>query len=293
MTDWTGISEQISAVTGQPLKHPIVQPVAGGCINDCVLLQQGKQRYFVKTNQASLLPMFEAEAAGLLEMASAQAIAVPRPICFGTASGHAFLAMQYLPITAGSGNDRLAGQQLARMHKKQADRFGWHRDNTIGSTVQHNDWQSNWLDFWLDQRLGFQLQLAAQNGFDGELQSAGQHLQQKLAAFFRGYQVQPSLLHGDLWSGNIGYLADGTAVIFDPACYYGDRETDIAMTHLFGGFSHDFYAGYESEWPLHEGFAQRKDLYNLYHVLNHLNLFGGSYLAQALNLLDRLLSSVD
>ncbi|MCU7959097.1 MAG: fructosamine kinase family protein [gamma proteobacterium symbiont of Bathyaustriella thionipta] len=290
MTDWISICEQISAVTRQPLKPASVQPIAGGCINDCVLLQQDEQRYFVKTNRSSLLPMFAAEAAGLKEMASARAIRVPGPVCYGTAGAQSFLAMQYLPITAASGNERLAGQQLAGMHRKSATQFGWHRDNTIGSTPQHNDWQSDWPTFWRDQRLGFQLQLAAQKGFGGELQSAGKDLLLKLPAFFSDYQVQPSLLHGDLWGGNIGYLADGTAVIFDPACYYGDRETDIAMTQLFGGFSNDFYRGYESEWPLHAGFARRTDLYKLYHILNHLNLFGGAYLNQALSLMDRLLS---
>ncbi|MFA7388288.1 MAG: fructosamine kinase family protein, partial [Thiohalobacteraceae bacterium] len=182
--------------------------------------------------------------------------------------------------------------QLAAMHRTTRTQFGWYRDNTIGSTPQINTPDSDWISFWRDRRLGFQLDLAARNGWGGELQRLGERLLVSVGALFQDYRPRPSLLHGDLWSGNHGYLADGCPVIFDPALYYGDREADVAMTELFGGFGADFYAGYRSSWPLDAGYVVRRQLYNLYHVLNHLNLFGGGYQGQALRLLRELLAEI-
>ncbi len=162
-----------------------------------------------------------------------------------------------------------------------ATQFGFPCDNFIGTTPQPNAWTDDWITFWRDQRLGFQLQLAAKNGHGGQLQRLGEKLLDVLPAFFDGYTPQPSLLHGDLWGGNHAYLTDGTPTIFDPAAYYGDRECDLAMTELFGGYPADFYAAYRAAWPLDAGYAGRRDLYNLYHILNHANLFGGGYVRQA------------
>ncbi len=145
--------------------------------------------------------------------------------------------------------------------------------------------------FWRDRRLAFQLDRAAENGHGGRLQERGRRLLERVPAFFAGYVPVPSLLHGDLWTGNRAMLADGTPVVFDPAVYYGDREADLAMTRLFGGFGRRFYGAYEAEWPLDAGAASRCDLYNLYHVLNHLNLFGGGYRALAESTIDRLLAA--
>jgi len=187
--------------------------------------------------------------------------------------------------------DELLGRQLAALHRVTHTRFGWHRDNTIGSTPQINTQKNDWVTFYREQRLRYQLELAAENGYGGSLQRRGEQLLERLPAFFISYRPRPSLLHGDLWGGNHAALTDGTPVIFDPAVYYGDREADLAMTELFGGFGSGFYSAYRAAWPLDPGYRVRKDLYNLYHVLNHLNLFGGGYRGQAEQMVDRLLAA--
>src|SRR5262249_29793225 len=156
-----------------------------------------------------------------------------------------------------------------------------HRVNTIGMTPQINEADSDWIRFFRERRLRYQLDLAVGNGYGGDLQKQGAQLLERMHGLFAGHRPQPSLLHGDLWGGNWGATADGTPVIFDPAVYFGDREADIAMTRLFGGFDTSFYGAYESAWPLEAGWQARTTLYNLYHVLNHLNLFGAGYLSQA------------
>jgi fructosamine-3-kinase len=185
---------------------------------------------------------------------------------------------------------RALGRNLARLHRVTARRHGWDRDNTIGSTPQINTPADDWIAFWRERRLSFQLKLAASKGHAARLSASGERLIEKLPAFFEGYTPVPSLLHGDLWSGNAAMDADGKPVIFDPAVYYGDREADLAMTELFGGFPHSFYAAYRTEYPLDAGYETRKQLYNLYHVLNHLNLFGGGYGAQAERMIEQLLA---
>jgi len=235
------------------------------------------------------LPMFEAEAEGLQALLDSHSLQVPLPIASGIANQHAYLAMEYVPFN-DTGDVSQLGVQLAAMHQTRHTQFGWQRDNTIGSTPQTNRWTNDWVTFWAEQRLGAQLKLAAQNGAGRSLLRRGELLQTSLPDFFRDYQPAPSLLHGDLWSGNYAYDEQGRPVIFDPATYFGDRETDLAMTELFGGFPAAFYAAYNDAWPLDEGYVVRKTLYNLYHILNHFNLFGGGYLSQAENMIDRLLS---
>ena len=168
---------------------------------------------------------------------------------------------------------------------------GWRRANTIGATPQINCRSGDWVGFWREHRLGYQLRLAEANGHRGSLQENGARLLSKIPTFFSGYRPLPALLHGDLWSGNVGFDDAGKPVVFDPAVYYGDHEADVAMTELFGGFSGDFYAAYREVFPLDASYAVRKHLYNLYHVLNHLNLFGGGYLGQAERLISELLAS--
>ncbi|MDX1345676.1 MAG: fructosamine kinase family protein, partial [Sedimenticolaceae bacterium] len=273
--EWQPLEAAVEKATGQVFRVRESRSMGGGCINRAVLLTDGNRSFFVKLNAASRLPMFEAEAAGLDEMRSAEAIRVPEPVCTGASDGTAWFVMESIPM-GGPGNARLAGEQLAHMHRKQADRFGWRMDNTIGSTPQPNGWMDDWVAFWRDRRLGFQLQLAARNGYGGLLQVKGERL---LGCFDRllDHDPAPSLLHGDLWGGNIGYDENANPVIFDPAVYYGDREADLAMTELFGGFGRAFYEAYDAAWPVDRGYAVRKTLYNLYHILNHANLFGGGY----------------
>jgi fructosamine-3-kinase len=243
---------------------------------------------FVKTGPPAALDMFEAEAEGLHELAAANVIRVPEVFKCGIENGQAFIAMEKLQLrSATPESDRRFGEQLAALHRCTSETFGWRRDNTIGSTPQINTPSDNWTEFFREHRLQFQLRLAADNGYGGELQSLGAELCDALPALFENYEPVASLLHGDLWSGNWG-VVDSEPVIFDPAVYYGDRESDIAMTKLFGGFGKAFYDAYESSSPLAAGHERRCDLYQLYHVLNHLNLFGSGYLGQALSLLHRL-----
>ncbi|HUW49602.1 MAG TPA: fructosamine kinase family protein [Sulfuricella sp.] len=291
---WHDISKEISAATGEACLVQAGRPVGGGCINSAYLVEDGARRFFVKTNRASSLAMFEAEAEGLREISATRTIRVPAPICTGIALDSAFLVLEFLDLqhTREKGREELLGRQLADMHRVTGARYGWHRDNTIGSTLQSNAPTDNWLEFWRDRRLGPQLALAASNGHNGTLLRQAEHLMVRLDGFFTGYIPQPSLLHGDLWSGNRACSHRGEPVIFDPAVYYGDRETDLAMTELFGGFSTAFYAAYREVLPVDPGYRVRKTLYNLYHVLNHLNLFGGGYSGQAERMIEKLLSEM-
>jgi len=291
MSLWQGVAQSIQAATGAAFPIQRTIPVGGGCINAAWCIDSGTTCYFVKTNSATKLPMFEAEATGLAALAASHTLRVPRPITSGVAGSEAFLVLEWLDL-GSHGSAAQLGQQLAALHRTCAPRFGFASDNTIGATPQPNPWTDNWIDFWREQRLGFQLVLAARNGFGGSLQTRGERLMGKLNGLFAGYQPQPSLLHGDLWSGNYGYTQAGEPVIFDPAVYYGDRESDLAMTELFGGFPADFYAAYREAWPLDAAYAVRKNLYNLYHILNHANLFGGSYARQAEGMMQRLLAEL-
>jgi fructosamine-3-kinase len=235
----------------------------------------------------------DAEADGLARLAQAGAIRVPRVLGRGATATEAFLEIEWLELRPADGaSDARMGQALARLHATTGAAYGLERDNAIGATPQPNAQADDWVAFWRERRLGFQLDLAETHGYGGRLQDRGRRLLDAFPAFFVDYRPQPSLLHGDLWSGNRAMLADGTPVVYDPAVYYGDREADMAMTHLFGGFGPRFYAAYDAAWPPDEGRAARRDLYNLYHVLNHLNLFGGGYRAQAESMIDRLLAEL-
>jgi protein-ribulosamine 3-kinase len=290
MTDWVAIAEHIGAATSTIFKVKGKRSVGGGCINTATILSDGDQGYFVKLNSSDRLTMFQAEAEGLAALAAPGAIQVPGPICTGTTGQQSYLVTELVDLSGRLDGAR-AGHQLAALHRTTAATFGWHRDNTIGATPQRNRPCRDWVAFWREQRLGYQLERAAANGHRGRLQSSGERLMADLDALI-DHRPAPSLLHGDLWGGNIGSSPDGQPVIFDPAVYYGDRETDIAMTELFGGFDDPFQAAYREAWPLDPGYGTRKLLYNLYHVLNHLNLFGGGYLAQAQGMIDRLVTAV-
>lgn len=285
------LATAIGHATGLPLAVSGAQAVHGGDISQAFKLSDGVRSVFVKIQPAAGLAMFETEAAGLAELAAANAVRVPQVICHGMAAGQAYLVLDYLSLSA-RGDAVQLGRQLAQQHRASAAQFGWTRDNWIGATPQPNARHDGWVDFWRTQRLGFQLQRAAENGYGGALQRDGESLLAHFDAFFDGCMPIPSLLHGDLWGGNHAYLADGTPVIFDPAVYFGDRECDLAMSELFGGFAPDFYAAYREAWPLDAGYAVRKTLYNLYHILNHANLFGGGYATQAARMTAQLLAQI-
>ncbi|HIK12798.1 MAG TPA: fructosamine kinase family protein [Oscillatoriaceae cyanobacterium M33_DOE_052] len=288
---WDKIAAEIEAVTGDKIQVNNHRSVGGGCINQGYQLNANNRSYFVKLNQASLADMFTAEALGLQQMWATHTIRVPKPICTGTVGNYAYIVMEWLDI--GGRGDTTAweemGRQLAQLHRQGvADQFGWERNNTIGSTPQINTWTADWGEFWATHRIGYQLRLAKRRG--GQFPD-GERLVAMIPELLANHKPQPSLVHGDLWGGNAAVTADGEPVIFDPAAYYGDREVDIAMTELFGGFSRAFYKGYNEVWPLPPGYQQRKTLYNLYHILNHFNLFGGGYGGQANRTIGELLHS--
>lgn len=283
------ISQQIATATGGDFVCTNRQSIGGGCINSAFRIDGENSSYFVKHNAAHMLDMFVAEAAGLQAMADTNTIRVPRPVCHGVADNQSYLVLEYLEFGGGRSLSAL-GEQLAAMHRHTDEKFGFDIDNTIGATPQDNTRDNDWVSFWQQQRLGFQLQLANRNGCGSRLLNTGEQLIEQLPQFFTDYQPQPSILHGDLWGGNYSYTVDGQPVIFDPATYYGDREADVAMTELFGGFGRGFYDAYNSMWQLDAGYSVRKTLYNLYHVINHFNLFGGGYLGQAESMISRLLA---
>lgn len=281
----SAIERSIEDTVGNTFKVQKFEACGGGCINDAVILYGEAESYFVKLNTSKKLEMFVAEAAGLEAIRNTATIRVPAPIAYGSFESAAYLILERLEFS-NQGNWQEMGQQFARLHRYTAKHFGWKFDNTIGSTLQHNSWTDNWADFFRDHRIGFQLRLARENGYCFE---QSDELLRSVSNILSGHHPEPSLLHGDLWSGNASFLANGQPVIYDPACYYGDRETDLAFSEFFGGFPSNFYQGYRSEWPLAEGYEQRKILYNLYHVLNHTNLFGGSYASSAQQMIWRLL----
>jgi len=251
-------------------------------------LEGGGRRYFAKVNDRAQLANFAAEAEGLAALAAAGA-RVPSPRCRGEAGDEAFLVLEHLEMR-GDGNYAALGHALAVVHSARGECFGWRRDNYIGTTPQLNRRSSSWSDFWRDARLRPQLDLGRKNGLKASLLEKGERLVEAVPRLLSGHAPMASLLHGDLWGGNAGFLAGGAPVFFDPAVYWGDRETDLAMTELFGGFPPAFYSAYSESAPLDAGYAARKPLYNLYHVLNHANLFGGGYASQAERMIDALLA---
>lgn len=289
---WDSICENIANVTGDRVSPQGQDSIGGGCINQAFRLRSSHCDYFIKLNQSHQLPMFAAEARGLQEIVDSKTLRAPRPICWGQQGDNAYLVLEYLELGGGRGGMDTLGQGLAAMHRVTGPRYGWEIDNTIGSTPQLNTYTDDWITFWRELRLGYQLELAGQNGFGGRLQKRGGQLLDSLPSLLEGHDPEPSLLHGDLWSGNFAIMSDGVPVIYDPAVYYGDREADLAMTELFGGFGNRFYGAYRDAWQIDEGYSVRKTLYNLYHILNHLNLFGGGYLSQAEGMIDRLLGEI-
>lgn len=289
MPDWSTIISELHGAGVSIAGDTLPTPVGGGDISAAWRLASSDGDVFVKTGPPSAAHMFAAEAEGLAELSAAGVIRVPAVIVLGHGSDFVFLSLEWMSFEGpGVDTERQFGEQLAQLHRVTKQRYGWHRDNTIGLTPQQNAWSDSWLEFFRERRLGFQLRLAAENGFARELQDSGARLLRRLPVYFEEADPRASLLHGDLWAGNWA-CCDGDPVIFDPAVYYGDRETDIAMTRLFGGFGKDFYAAYEGSWPLQPGHRERLKLYQLYHVLNHLNLFGSAYLSRAAGLIDDLL----
>ena len=280
--------DAIEDACGVSLEGASSTNVGGGCINDARLLTATNgDRVFLKLNSERRFPgMFSAEAAGLEALDATKTIRVPAVLGHGEVSGQAFLLLEALSLQS-RGDSEALGQQLAALHRAVAApdgrSFGWERDNFIGSTPQPNPPGDSWAEFFIEHRLRFQFKLAARKG--RRFESVDAFLEK--TADLLSHNPQPSLLHGDLWAGNAAFSEAGEPVIFDPAVYRGDREAELAFTEMFGGFSPEFYHAYQEAWPLDPGYSVRKEIYNLYHVLNHFNIFGGGYAMQAQAIMDR------
>ena len=293
MESFAALAREIAALTGSPCADAPERTVTGGSINTCYYWPADPAPMFVKVGPRAAHDAFAAEAEGLRELQVARALRVPQVLASGLADAAAFLVLEWIePGPGGAACERRLGEGLAALHTVTAPRYGFRRDNTIGRSPQSNEWSADWIEFFRERRLRPQLVLGERGGVPRRLGARAARLLEALPALLAGHRPRASLLHGDLWGGNWLASTAGEPVLFDPAVYYGDRETDLAMTRLFGGFGPAFYRAYESAAPLPAGAALRTELYNLYHVLNHANLFGGGYAASAQLLIDRLLSEV-
>ena len=276
--------------------------VGGGSISQALRLRTARGAYLLKVGGRGQPGFFGAEARGLQLLGAAGAVRVPAVLAYrdpGPATGQppaadqegavspfasGFILLEWLEAPAAASRARageLLGAGLAALHRATAPAYGLGHDNYIGATPQPNGWEASWLAFFRDRRLGFQAELAARNGLLPPARARRvERLLGRLGEWIDDAVVRPALLHGDLWGGNFIVGPGGAPALIDPAAYYGDREADLAMTRLFGGFPPAFYAAYGAAWPLPPGWQERADLYNLYHLLNHLNLFGASYGAE-------------
>lgn len=280
--EFTGELENIlhQKLGGKSSIHEIVE-VPGGSINEVYRLQTASGFFILKLNNAQQFPkMFEREAEGLEAIRQTKTIAVPEVIETGHLSYNSFLLMEYLETgTKTSAAMQLLGSQLAQMHQNTAPDFGFEKDNYMGSLPQSNKKHETWKSFFVKERLKPMVKIAFDASFiDQKMVSDFGSLYQKLGELFE--EEKPSLIHGDLWGGNYLISNEGKPYLIDPAVSYGFREFDLAMTHLFGSFSADFYQAYQEEFPLQPDWQERIDLWNLYPLLLHLNLFGTSYLGQ-------------
>jgi len=282
---------------GQPVQRR--QPVAGGCIHQAWRVELADGRVlFVKTNRAQNLPLLEAEAVGLRALAALApaALQVPTPSAVGRSADQAVLVLPWLDLVTAAGDSggwHQLGQSLACLHRTSLGigagqgRFGWFEDNAIGATPQPNGWWQSWGPFFCEQRLGHQLRLAAGRGL---VYRGAEPVLALVGELLATHPCEPVLVHGDLWCGNAALVRAGGGALFDPAVHRADREVDLAMARLFGGFPEAFFAGYDDAWPLPADVSSREEIYNLYHLLNHALLFGGGYRHQVQQCIDRLLA---
>ncbi len=278
--DIDSLLEQLAAAGWEAGNFRGIETIAGG-VHDAHRMRFERADIFLKTTRLEGAAMLDDEAEALARLRETGTVILPRPLLNGIAGECAYLALKWIDLhPAGPDAQQRMARMLAALHRCEADRYGWTRDNHIGLTRQPNPWSDNWCTFFTEQRLGHQLRIAERRGSNAWVKR-GLEMLDVLPKIFDGYQPVASTLHGDLWNGNTGMRGDGEPVLFDPAAYHGDRETDIAMTELFGGFSPVFYAAYDEEWPLDDGYEERRPLYQLYHVINHANLFAGGYARQA------------
>ena len=289
--DLHDLENNLNKNSSDKIKIYNITPVRGGDICNAYKIESQSKIYFLKTHQPTMHSMLQSEATNLSAIAATNTIKTPQAISHGQTTSYCFLLLEYLDLTH-TGSHAALGTGLAKLHQHGADYFGWNENNWIGATPQPNEKNEDWISFWRDMRLGHQIVLAKSNHAPQAMVQNCEKLLNDFSLLFESYKPKSSLLHGDLWSGNFAFIEGGIPVIYDPASYYGDHEADLAMTELFGGFNQDFYSAYNEHFPVDEGYKVRKDFYNLYHILNHFNLFGGGYAAQAEKLCAKVLSEI-
>ena len=267
-------------------------PVSGGCISNTARVElAGRNPVFLKWSVTRVHPpaLFAEEARSLAVIAETETVRVPRVLDQHSADGYAWLLLEWLePGPRSARSQALLGERLAALHRSSAEKFGWPADNFIGSLPQSNHAHDHWAEFWREERLLPQLALAGTRLSTKDrrrLEELADHTDEILGDVTG---EPPSLLHGDLWSGNVHIMADGTPAVIDPASYYGHREVDLAMSRLFGGFSDEFYRAYQRAWPSGSGLEKRIAMYQLYYLLVHVNLFGGGYTSQTMSVAAQL-----
>jgi len=258
-----------------------INAVSGGDIHQSFHIKVNSDHHdlFIKANLARHANILRSEYNSLEYLQSAQLNNYPKPILFKEMNGYAFLIMHHHSLTSlDAQQSTQLGIDLSTQHQISNDRFGWYEDNYIGLTPQYNSWDKSWIGFFRDQRLLPQLKMAVDNGLSTKSKRLVETVMKELSDYIDEPGIKPALVHGDLWSGNVAYdYKRNKPLFFDPAPYFGDPEVDIAMTELFAGFHGNFYQSYEKATPLNIGCSQRKRVYNLYHALNHVNLFGTMY----------------
>ncbi|MFK7767785.1 MAG: fructosamine kinase family protein [Mariniblastus sp.] len=285
------IEEIIEKETSQRSIIQSVRPTTGGCINDTAVatLNDGRE-FFVKSNHKAP-ELFGSESIGLKAIRKTNTIRVPEVVGTTiTQSGVGILVLEKIDSTLPNSNFfENFGRKLAELHRVGvSEKFGFEANNHIGQTRQINSWDDDWIQFWSVNRIGFQLDLASRNGYaTRDLTEGCEKVNRRLEQLIGRNEVPPSLIHGDLWSGNFMVSPDGQPVLVDPAVYFGARETEFGITTLFGGFDSRFYAAYNERWPMPEGWQDRVEIYKLYHLLNHLNLFGTRYLSSCFEIIKK------
>jgi fructosamine-3-kinase len=280
-------NELIHSALNTPVRH--LAPLGGGSISSAYKASLADGRTVFAKVHPQFPDMFRKEASGLRELSVTTTIRIPEVLYADTT----LLILEYLPVAAMR-NRKLFfeqfGRSFARLHRHSAPLFGFGEDNYIGSTPQQNlPRTDSWREFYWSRRLLFQFRLAEKNGYgDERFRTLFMRMEKRLDEIIPDDGEPPALLHGDLWNGNFLCLEDDTPAIIDPAVYYGHREADLGMTLLFGGFSDHFYGAYNEEYPLHNGWEQRMEIYKLYHLMNHLNLFGETYYGQVINVMQRI-----
>jgi len=285
---WQSIEKSLSNKLGEQYKIINQVPLTGGDINRAYKIDNGKTSYFVKVNDKTHIAHFGCEVYSLEKIQEVKELNTPNVVTYGVANDCSYLVLDYIPFDVKASSDWYhLGEKLAYMHNNsEHGQFGWEHDNYIGHTQQTNPWSSNWKTFFSEQRIGWQLQLLHEKGIHiGDID----HLVKECHDGLNHHTPKPRLVHGDLWSGNLAFV-DNAPLVYDPACYYGDREVDLAMTELFGCLPANFYKGYQSVNPIDSGYDKRKNIYNFYHVLNHANLFGGIYIEQSQALIKRIIA---